>query len=91
MAAQSQSQQVPAQSNEQNVREQQQRPATQPGNNAPFYREVRSGKRHFVLRLPTAGLSPITVAAWLLTLPASLASLFVPQNPMHIPAKRMYV
>jgi formate dehydrogenase subunit gamma len=45
--AQSQSQQVPAQSAEQNVKDQQQRAATQPGNNAPFYREVRSGKAEY--------------------------------------------
>jgi formate dehydrogenase subunit gamma len=45
--AQSQSQQVPAQSAEQNVKDQQQRPVTQPGNNAPFYREVRSGKAEY--------------------------------------------
>ena len=28
---------------EQNVKDQQERAATQPGNNAPFYREVRGG------------------------------------------------
>jgi formate dehydrogenase subunit gamma len=41
--AQSQSQQVPEPSREQNVKDQQARPVTQPGNNAPFYREVRGG------------------------------------------------
>jgi formate dehydrogenase subunit gamma len=46
-AAQSQSQQVPPASTEQNVRDQQQRAVTQPGNNAPFYREVRSGKGEY--------------------------------------------
>ena len=42
-SAQSQSQQVPQPSREQNVKDQQERPVTQPGNNAPFYREVRGG------------------------------------------------
>jgi formate dehydrogenase subunit gamma len=45
--AQSQSQQVPLPSPEQNVKDQQQRAVTQPGNNAPFYREVRSGKAEY--------------------------------------------
>jgi len=45
--AQSQSQQVPASSTQQNVKDQQQRAITQPGNNAPFYREVRSGKAEY--------------------------------------------
>src|SRR5438045_5289609 len=39
--AQTQTQQVPAPKRHQNVQEQQQRAVTQPGNNAPFYREVR--------------------------------------------------
>ena len=43
--AQSQSQQVPQPGSEQNVKDQQQRPVTQPGNNAPFYREVRGGSQ----------------------------------------------
>ncbi len=30
-------------STEQNVKDQQERPVTQPGNNAPFFREVRGG------------------------------------------------
>jgi formate dehydrogenase subunit gamma len=45
--AQSQSQQVPTPPPEQNVKDQQQRAATQPGNNAPFYREVRSGQSQY--------------------------------------------
>jgi len=46
-AAQSQSQQVPQATPEQNVQAQQQRAATQPGNNAPFYREVRGGQSQY--------------------------------------------
>jgi len=42
--AQSQSQQVPQASPDQNVKDQQNRNTTQPGNNAPFYREVRRGE-----------------------------------------------
>jgi len=58
-SAQSQSQQVPAASSEQNVKDQQQRAVTQPGNNAPFYREVRSGKAEYTtssVRGPEAGV-----------------------------------
>ena len=46
-SAQSQSQQVPQATAEQNVEDQQQRAVSQPGNNAPFYREVRSGKAEY--------------------------------------------
>lgn len=45
--AQSQTQQVPAATPEQNVKDQQQRAVTQPGNNAPFYREVRGGQTQY--------------------------------------------
>ena len=58
-SAQSQSQQVPLASPEQNVKDQQQRAVTQPGNNAPFYREVRSGKAEYTTssaRGPEAGV-----------------------------------
>ena len=47
VGAQSQSQQVPEPSPRENVKDQQQRPATQPGNNAPFYREVRGGQSQY--------------------------------------------
>ena len=47
VAAQSQSQQVPQATPEQNVKDQQQRAVTQPGNNAPFYREVRGGQNQY--------------------------------------------
>ena len=45
--AQAQSQQVPEPGAEQNVKDQQQRAVTQPGNNAPFYREVRGTQSQY--------------------------------------------
>jgi preprotein translocase subunit SecY len=43
-------------------------------------REVRTGERHFVLRLPTAGLAPMVLAASLLMLPAQLGGIFYPST-----------
>jgi formate dehydrogenase subunit gamma len=58
-SAQSQSQQVPQATAVQNVEDQQQRAVTQPGNNAPFYREVRSGSAEYTtssVKGPEAGV-----------------------------------
>jgi formate dehydrogenase subunit gamma len=49
---------------EQNVRDQQQRPATQPGNNAPFYREVRGGQSQYTTTSTQGRESGVLVQSW---------------------------
>jgi len=62
--AQSQSQQVPAATAEQNVKDQQQRAVTQPGNNAPFYREVRGGQSPYTTSSAQGPESGVLVQSW---------------------------
>jgi formate dehydrogenase subunit gamma len=62
--AQTDSQQVPAAAPEQNVKDQQQRPATQPGNNAPFYREVRSGQSQYTTSSARGRETDVLVQSW---------------------------
>jgi formate dehydrogenase subunit gamma len=62
--AQSQSQQVPAATPEQNVKDQQQRAVTQPGNNAPFYREVRGGQTPYTTSSAAGPEAGVLVQSW---------------------------
>jgi formate dehydrogenase subunit gamma len=64
VGAQSQSQQVPAATSEQNVKDQQQRAVTQPGNNAPFYREVRSGQGPYTTSSARGRETEVLVQSW---------------------------
>ena len=64
VGAQSQSQQVPAASPEQNVKDQQQRAATQPGNNAPFYRDVRGGQSQYTTSSAQGPEAGVLVQSW---------------------------
>jgi len=51
-------------SGEQNVKDQQQRPVTQPGNNAPFYREVRGGQTQYTTTSAQGRETEILVQSW---------------------------
>jgi len=51
-------------SSEQNVKDQQQRPATQPGNNAPFYREVRGGQSLYTTSSAQGRETGVLVQSW---------------------------
>jgi len=62
--AQSQSQQVPAATAEQNTKDQQQRAVTQPGNNAPFYREVRRGDTPYTTSSARGPETGVLVQSW---------------------------
>src|SRR5438105_8625617 len=64
VGAQSQSQQVPEPSPRENVKDQQQRPATQPGNNAPFYREVRGGEQQYTTTSAQGRETTVLVQSW---------------------------
>src|SRR5947209_16131956 len=64
VAAQSQSQQVPEPTPEQNVKEQQQRSATQPGNNAPFYREVRGSQGQYTTASVPGRETGVLIQSW---------------------------
>ena len=64
VAAQSQAQQATTPSAEQNVKDQQQRQVTQPGNNAPFYREVRSGKAEYTSSSARGRETDVLVQSW---------------------------
>jgi formate dehydrogenase subunit gamma len=57
---------APAQtpSSEQNVKDQQQRAATQPGNNAPFYREVRGGQSQYTTSSAQGRETGVLVQSW---------------------------
>jgi formate dehydrogenase subunit gamma len=64
VGAQSQSQQVPEPGAGQNVKDQQQRAVTQPGNNAPFYREVRSGQSQYTTASNPGREAGVLVQSW---------------------------
>ena len=51
-------------SSEQNVKDQQQRPAVQPGNNAPFYREVRGGQSQYTTTSAQGRETGVLVQSW---------------------------
>jgi formate dehydrogenase subunit gamma len=51
-------------SSEQNVKDQQQRPANQPGNNAPFYREVRGGEQQYTTTSAQGRETTVLVQSW---------------------------
>src|SRR5262249_15828679 len=51
-------------SSEQNVKDQQQRPAVQPGNNAPFYREVGGGQTQYTTTSAQGRETEVLVQSW---------------------------
>lgn len=64
VGAQTQSQQVPEPAPQENVKTQQERAATQPGNNAPFYREVRGGQTQYTSSSTQGVDSKILINSW---------------------------
>jgi formate dehydrogenase subunit gamma len=57
-------QQAPAQSQEERVKEQQQRSVTQPGNNAPVWREVRQGQSPYTNSTVKGRETEVLVQSW---------------------------
>src|SRR6266496_4484790 len=49
---------------EQNVKDQQERAVTQPGNNAPFYREVRGGQTQYTTSSARGRETEVLVQSW---------------------------
>jgi formate dehydrogenase subunit gamma len=49
---------------EQNVKDQQERAATQPGNNAPFYREVRGGQAQYTTSSAQGRETGVLIQSW---------------------------
>src|SRR5437868_15511490 len=62
--AQTQSQQVPEPAPQQNVKDQQGRAANQPGNNAPFYREVRGNQSQYTTSSAQGRESGVLIQSW---------------------------
>jgi formate dehydrogenase subunit gamma len=56
--------QAPTPAPEQNVKDQQQRAVTQPGNNAPFYREVRGGQSQYTTTSAQGRETGVLVQSW---------------------------